>query len=56
MLSGVDELAENVRKILFEKFKIDHHPILQFKCNACEKDQLLCSIRNHPYHNKIEHE
>ncbi len=49
MLSGVDELAENVRKVLLERFKIDH-PILQFECNTCEKDQLLCSVKNRPYH------
>ncbi|MEN6622684.1 MAG: cation diffusion facilitator family transporter [Smithella sp.] len=55
MLSGVDELAEDVRKTLFEKFRIDH-PILQFECNTCEKDQLLCSVRNRPYHDRLEHE
>lgn len=55
MLSGVDELAENVRKVLLEKFKIDH-PILQFECNSCDKDQLLCNVRNRPSHDKREHE
>lgn len=55
MLSGVDELAEHVRKVLFEQFKIDH-PILQFECNACGKDQLLCNLKNRSYHDKFEHE
>jgi cobalt-zinc-cadmium efflux system protein len=52
MLSGVDELAENVRKVLMERFRIDH-PILQFECNTCKKDRLLCSVKNRPYHDKF---
>ncbi|MEN6375168.1 MAG: cation diffusion facilitator family transporter [Smithella sp.] len=55
MLSQVDKLAENVREILLEKFSIDH-PILQFECNSCEDAQLLCSVKNRPYHNKFKHE
>ncbi|MGV8057277.1 MAG: cation diffusion facilitator family transporter [Smithellaceae bacterium] len=43
MLSRVDELAENVREILRDEFKIDH-PILQFEANSCDDAQLLCRV------------
>jgi cobalt-zinc-cadmium efflux system protein len=43
MLSGVDELAETVREILFTEFNIDH-PILQFESNSCDEAQLLCHV------------
>jgi hypothetical protein len=43
MLSHVDELAGNVREMLFTKFKIDH-PILQFESNSCDEAQLLCCV------------
>jgi cobalt-zinc-cadmium efflux system protein len=43
MLSGVDELACNVREVLLAKFKIDH-PILQFESNSCDEAQLLCCV------------
>jgi cobalt-zinc-cadmium efflux system protein len=43
MLSHVDDLAEKVRTILFEKFKIDH-PILQFESNSCDDAKLLCAV------------
>ncbi len=49
MLSHVDKLAEQVREILLIEFNIDH-PILQFECNSCEDAQLLCSVKNRPYH------
>jgi cobalt-zinc-cadmium efflux system protein len=42
MLSGVDELAHNVREVLLAKFKIDH-PTLQFESNSCDDAQLLCN-------------
>lgn len=54
MLSSVDELACNVREVLRAQFKIDH-PILQFETNSCDKDRLLCSMRNRSYHDKLEH-
>ena len=41
MLSQVDDLAEKVRSILFQEFKIDH-PILQFESNSCDNAKLLC--------------
>ena len=43
MLGKVDELAQEVRSILSQKFKIDH-PTLQFESNTCNNGQLLCSI------------
>jgi cobalt-zinc-cadmium efflux system protein len=43
MLSRVDELAEKVRKVLRDDFRIDH-PILQFEANSCNEGQLLCSV------------
>jgi cobalt-zinc-cadmium efflux system protein len=43
MLSQVDDLAEKVRTILFEKFKIDH-PILQFESNSCDNAKLPCCV------------
>jgi cobalt-zinc-cadmium efflux system protein len=53
MLSQVDDLAEKVRTILFEKFKIDH-PILQFESNSCDNAKLLCCVvkqdHNHEKH------
>ncbi len=49
MLSQVDRLADKVREILLTEFNIDH-PILQFECNSCDDAQLLCSVKNRPYH------
>ena len=49
MLSTVDDLAEKVRTILFQKFKIDH-PILQFESNSCDEAKLLCSTAKHHAH------
>ncbi|NTW06535.1 MAG: cation transporter [Syntrophaceae bacterium] len=49
MLSHVDKLADKIREILLIEFKIDH-PILQFECNSCEDAQLLCIVKNRPYH------
>lgn len=43
MLGKVDELAERVRTVLADKFKIDH-PTLQFESNTCNDGQLLCRI------------
>lgn len=43
MLSRVDELAGNIRKILLAEFKIDH-PILQFESSSCDDAQLLCGV------------
>ena len=43
MLGKVDELADNVRVVLWEKFNIDH-PTLQFESNTCQNGGLLCSI------------
>ena len=43
MLGKVDKLAQEVRLILSEKFKIDH-PTLQFESSTCNNGQLLCSI------------
>ena len=43
MLSTVDELAEKIRHLLYEKFRIDH-PILQFESNSCDNAKLLCNI------------
>lgn len=43
MLSGVDQLAENVRNLLLDEFKIDH-PTLQFESNSCDEAQLLCHM------------
>jgi cobalt-zinc-cadmium efflux system protein len=45
MLGKVDELASTVRKILWEKFNIDH-PTLQFESNTCQNGGLLCTITN----------
>jgi hypothetical protein len=41
MLSSVDELAEKVKGILLNEFKIDH-PILQFESNSCDEAEFLC--------------
>jgi cobalt-zinc-cadmium efflux system protein len=49
MLSTVDELAEKIRHLLYEKFKIDH-PILQFESNSCNGGKLLCSTAKHHAH------
>ena len=43
MLGKVDELAERVRNVLADKFKIDH-PILQFESNSCDNAKLLCCV------------
>jgi cobalt-zinc-cadmium efflux system protein len=43
MLGKVDELAERVRTVLADKFKIDH-PTLQFESNSCDNAKLLCSV------------
>jgi cobalt-zinc-cadmium efflux system protein len=43
MLSRVDELAEKVREVLRDEFRIDH-PILQFESNSCNEAQLLCNV------------
>ncbi len=51
MLSRVDELAEEVREVLFTKFKIDH-PILQFEANSCAEAQLLCNIAGDRHKNR----
>jgi cobalt-zinc-cadmium efflux system protein len=50
MLSGVDELACNVREVLLTRFKIDH-PILQFESNSCDEAQLLCCVVKHKHKN-----
>ena len=52
MLGKVDELAQEVRLILSEIFKIDH-PTLQFESSTCNNGQLLCSIaeNSHKHHN-----
>lgn len=42
MLGQVDELANQVRTILLQKFKIDH-PTLQFEINTCNNRRLLCA-------------
>ena len=51
MLGKVDELAQEVRLILSEKFKIDH-PTLQFESNTCNNGQLLCGVpeNKHKHH------
>ncbi|MEI6610935.1 MAG: cation diffusion facilitator family transporter [Deltaproteobacteria bacterium] len=51
MLGKVDELAQEVRLILSEKFKIDH-PTLQFESITCNNGQLLCGIAEsgHKHH------
>jgi cobalt-zinc-cadmium efflux system protein len=41
MLGKVDELAQKVRTILLEKFKIDH-PTIQFESSTCQNGGLLC--------------
>ena len=48
MLSQVDDLAEKVRSILFQEFKIDH-PILQFESNSCDNAKLLCCVVKHDH-------
>jgi cobalt-zinc-cadmium efflux system protein len=52
MLGKVDELAQAVRLVLSQKFKIDH-PTLQFESSTCNNGQLLCSIAEsgHKHHN-----
>ena len=51
MLGKVDELAQEVRLILSEKFKIGH-PTLQFESNTCNNGQLLCGVpeNEHKHH------
>jgi len=41
MLCEVDVLAQEVRALLLNKFKIDH-PILQFEATSCTSKDLLC--------------
>ena len=53
MLSTVDELAEKIRHMLYEKFRIDH-PILQFESNSCDEAELLCSITKHHRHDSYK--
>ncbi len=55
MLVKVDDLAEKVRTILFEKFKINH-PTLQFECNTCNNRNLLCSIPENGHENQNHEE
>jgi len=54
MLGKVDELAERVRTVLADKFKIDH-PTLQFESNTCNNGQLLCCIADNG-HGKHGHD
>jgi cobalt-zinc-cadmium efflux system protein len=54
MLGKVDELAERVRTVLADKFKIDH-PTLQFESNTCNDGQLLCCIADNG-HGKHSHD
>jgi cobalt-zinc-cadmium efflux system protein len=51
MLGKVDELAQEVRLILSEIFKIDH-PTLQFESSTCNNGQLLCGVaeNGHKHH------
>jgi cobalt-zinc-cadmium efflux system protein len=51
MLGKVDELAQAVRLVLSQKFKIDH-PTLQFESNTCNNGQLLCCVaeNGHEHH------
>jgi cobalt-zinc-cadmium efflux system protein len=52
MLGKVDALAEKVRTVLFEKFKIDH-PTLQLESNSCGEAKLLCCVVKQDHkHNK----
>ena len=41
MLTRIDELADRVRTMLFDKFNIDH-PTLQFECNSCRDGKSDC--------------
>ena len=41
MLTRIDELADRVRTMLFDKFNIDH-PTLQFECNSCRDGKFDC--------------
>jgi cobalt-zinc-cadmium efflux system protein len=54
MLGKVDELAERVRTVLADKFKIDH-PTLQFESNTCNNGELLCCITDNG-HRKHNHD
>ena len=54
MLGKVDELAERVRTVLADKFKIDH-PTLQFESNTCNNAKLLCCIADNG-HGKHGHD
>jgi len=49
MLGRVDELAQKVRTVLWEKFKIDH-PTLQFESSTCQNGGLLCNIADNGNH------
>jgi len=51
MLGKVDELAQAVRLVLSQKFRIDH-PTLQFESNTCNNGQLLCCVaeNGHKHH------
>ena len=50
MLGKVDELAQEVRLVLSQKFKIDH-PTLQFESSTCNNGQLLCYIAGNDHKN-----
>jgi cobalt-zinc-cadmium efflux system protein len=54
MLGKVDQLAQAVRLILSEKFKIDH-PTLQFESNTCNNGQLLCGVPENEHKHKHHH-
>jgi cobalt-zinc-cadmium efflux system protein len=54
MLGKVDELAERVRTVLADKFRIDH-PTLQFESNTCNDAKLLCFIADNG-HGKHGHD
>ena len=54
MLGKVDELAERVRTVLADKFKIDH-PTLQFESNTCNDAELLCCMADNG-HKKRSHD
>jgi cobalt-zinc-cadmium efflux system protein len=51
MLGKVDELAEKVRTVLWEKFKIDH-PTLQFEATICQNGGLLCTVSENKTHHR----
>jgi cobalt-zinc-cadmium efflux system protein len=43
MLSSIDSLSETIRRLLHEKFRIDH-PILQFETRRHDDTSLLCRM------------